>query len=199
MILCRFCIDPFWDKSSFVASIEDAKQTDTQQTQATAQRKGRNQPQVKVLLFLCHVWSDLIALQFLKIVRCVHLHVSTIRCSCFLNIQLYTMTLNAINLAFRSHLIGTIDMVRDVLSVKVWHIIKLHWQRRESRSSICQLWNIHIWFVSIQRKTIYGVLCLLAINDILNKDYFTYFETNVSALFIMTWLFQIKRCTKPPK
>ena len=25
MILGRFCIDPFWDKSSFVASIEDAK------------------------------------------------------------------------------------------------------------------------------------------------------------------------------
>ena len=25
MILCRFCIDPFWDKSSFVAWIEDAK------------------------------------------------------------------------------------------------------------------------------------------------------------------------------
>ena len=25
LVLCRFCIDPFWDKSSFVASIEDAK------------------------------------------------------------------------------------------------------------------------------------------------------------------------------
>ena len=25
LILCRFCIDPFWAKSSFVASIEDVK------------------------------------------------------------------------------------------------------------------------------------------------------------------------------